>query len=214
MKKCPKCGESKDTDQFYVKSGKLGSYCKPCELEKSRKWRKDNPEKWRESQKKSKSRPESKERHRIEAGKYYWENREVVLEKQKTRKKRNLEFYRKKWRDCYHKNKEKWRESRREYKRNNKDKVLFHCHLRRARKLAASGNCTLNQLKARFDYHGNRCYYCGKGGKMTMEHRIPLSRGGANWPANIVPACVSCNCSKGGKTETEFLNWRKRDGIN
>jgi 5-methylcytosine-specific restriction endonuclease McrA len=40
------------------------------------------------------------------------------------------------------------------------------------------------------------CVYCGeKGG--TVDHVIPLARGGAHTAENLVPACQRCNDSKG-----------------
>lgn len=43
------------------------------------------------------------------------------------------------------------------------------------------------------------CYYCGKRvepGALTMDHRVPLIRGGTSSKNNIVPACKSCNTRK------------------
>ena len=43
------------------------------------------------------------------------------------------------------------------------------------------------------------CYYCGKEvGRMnlTMDHVVPLSRGGKSKKGNIVPACKECNNKK------------------
>ena len=43
------------------------------------------------------------------------------------------------------------------------------------------------------------CYYCGKKVKpeeLTMDHKIPLSRGGTSDRINIVPACKECNNRK------------------
>jgi len=43
------------------------------------------------------------------------------------------------------------------------------------------------------------CYYCGVkvGSKnLTMDHIIPLSRGGRSTKENIVPACKECNTKK------------------
>lgn len=42
-----------------------------------------------------------------------------------------------------------------------------------------------------------RCAYCGSVEKMTMDHVLPLSRSGKHDPANIRPACRSCNSQKG-----------------
>lgn len=40
----------------------------------------------------------------------------------------------------------------------------------------------------------------GRTDKLTIDHVIPLSRGGPNTINNIVPACQSCNSKKGDKT--------------
>jgi 5-methylcytosine-specific restriction protein A len=43
------------------------------------------------------------------------------------------------------------------------------------------------------------CYYCGRKFKpheLTMDHLIPLSRGGTSERFNIVPACKECNNTK------------------
>ncbi|MFH0976591.1 MAG: HNH endonuclease [Spirochaetota bacterium] len=43
------------------------------------------------------------------------------------------------------------------------------------------------------------CSYCGQKipqGELTMDHVIPLSRGGTSERVNIVPACKDCNNKK------------------
>ncbi len=45
----------------------------------------------------------------------------------------------------------------------------------------------------------NRCYYCRKRKVLTMDHVIPLSKGGKHVKENIVPACRSCNSTKGNR---------------
>jgi len=43
------------------------------------------------------------------------------------------------------------------------------------------------------------CYYCGKevGPKaLTMDHVVPLVRGGLSAKSNLVPACKECNTDK------------------
>ena len=52
-----------------------------------------------------------------------------------------------------------------------------------------------------------RCSYCGATGvRMTVDHVVPLSRGGGNEPANLVAACRPCNSSKGSKTLEEWAH--------
>jgi len=44
-----------------------------------------------------------------------------------------------------------------------------------------------------------RCYYCGKSFSprgLTMDHIVPLSRGGKSKKGNVVPACKDCNNKK------------------
>lgn len=41
-----------------------------------------------------------------------------------------------------------------------------------------------------------RCYYCKKKRPLTMDHVIPLSKGGLHTQENVVPACRECNSSK------------------
>ena len=70
------------------------------------------------------------------------------------------------------------------------------------------GQYTDEQLQARFAFYGWRCYLCGcdllalPQREQTIEHVIPISRGGTNWPANFRPACLSCNARKGNKEIT------------
>lgn len=49
------------------------------------------------------------------------------------------------------------------------------------------------------------CIYCGSDGPLLMDHVVPLGRGGDNSLANVVPACDSCNASKGADTAYEFI---------
>ena len=112
--------------------------------------------------------------------------------------------YARRWRKN---NPEQSREKSRKWRKNNLEKSMASDQRRRARKSNAVGTSSAEQIKARFQYHENRCYYCGDNESgLHIEHRIPLSRGGSNWPANLVPACPSCNLSKNTKTEKEFIN--------
>lgn len=55
-------------------------------------------------------------------------------------------------------------------------------------------------------YEG-RCAYCGERGDLTMDHVIPLSRGGRHAIGNVLPACWSCNCSK---RQRLLVEWRQK----
>ena len=50
----------------------------------------------------------------------------------------------------------------------------------------------------------NRCMYCGfQGRHLTIDHVIPLSRGGATDFDNCVACCKTCNTKKGSRTPAE-----------
>jgi 5-methylcytosine-specific restriction endonuclease McrA len=49
-------------------------------------------------------------------------------------------------------------------------------------------------------FYGQRCAYCGiKPKRLTMDHIIPLARGGTHTLENLIPACKSCNSRKNMK---------------
>jgi 5-methylcytosine-specific restriction endonuclease McrA len=55
--------------------------------------------------------------------------------------------------------------------------------------------------------HDDRCAYCDEIKPLTIDHVVPISRGGRDEAANIVPACKPCNSSKGNRLLSE---WRGR----
>lgn len=57
-------------------------------------------------------------------------------------------------------------------------------------------------------YNGH-CALCGKPVKfkrITIDHKIPLSRGGNNDVSNLQIACYQCNMSKSNMMENEWLD--------
>lgn len=53
-------------------------------------------------------------------------------------------------------------------------------------------------------YYGKQCFYCRKKfptSKLTIDHFVPLSRGGSNDISNLRLSCYKCNELKGS---TEF----------
>lgn len=51
------------------------------------------------------------------------------------------------------------------------------------------------------------CYHCGekfKPADLTMDHLIPIARGGKSNKKNCVPSCKECNSKKGYKTRAEM----------
>lgn len=66
----------------------------------------------------------------------------------------------------------------------------------------------MSALKAELYASQNKlCHWCGKimqRSEVTLEHLIPLDRGGDDTKENIVLACRECNMDKGNMTEAEY----------
>jgi 5-methylcytosine-specific restriction endonuclease McrA len=53
----------------------------------------------------------------------------------------------------------------------------------------------------------NGCCYCDRIEDLTLEHLIPVSKGGTNQEHNLYGACKSCNSSKQSKN---WINWYRK----
>ncbi len=54
------------------------------------------------------------------------------------------------------------------------------------------------------------CYYCGcvlTRADATMDHVVPISRGGKSTQGNLVPACKECNVQKRSLTAVEWQDY-------
>lgn len=54
-----------------------------------------------------------------------------------------------------------------------------------------------------FERDDHACRYCGADSDLSIDHVIPVSRGGSNDPENLVAACLPCNLQKGARTPRE-----------
>ncbi len=103
-------------------------------------------------------------------------------------------------------NPERSRALRRKWKRDNKDAVNRMTQRRRAKLLDAMIlEFTQEAIDARVDYYGRKCAYCKTGPYEHLDHVIALDNGGPHVPANLRPACVRCNTSKGAKILEDWM---------
>lgn len=92
---------------------------------------------------------------------------------------------------------------RKQYNRNNREKRNIESQLRRARKQQVLSNFTKsewNEVKKNYNY---TCACCGLKEpkiKLTIDHIIPICKGGNNTKQNIQPLCMQCNLRKGQNT--------------
>jgi len=74
----------------------------------------------------------------------------------------------------------------------------------RTKKLNLPSTLTVEQWEMIKSNFNNTCCYCGQAKPLQQEHFKALSNEGEYTINNIVPACKSCNCSKGAK---DFFEW-------
>lgn len=74
---------------------------------------------------------------------------------------------------------------------------------RRARERSCEGKLTSAEWQQILKDSEGKCSYCPNPGS-SMDHVVPLSRGGAHSKENIVVACLSCNSLKGNKLLSEW----------
>jgi 5-methylcytosine-specific restriction endonuclease McrA len=77
---------------------------------------------------------------------------------------------------------------------------------RLARKTINGGSHTSDEWLALCEQYDNRCLACGKQKPLTVDHVVPISKGGSNDIANIQPLCKSCNSAKG----TKIIDYRPK----
>ena len=76
-------------------------------------------------------------------------------------------------------------------------------HMRRALEQKCAGSFTMKEFFNLASLMQNHCPACGKFveiNSFTVDHIVPLSRGGNNDISNIQPLCIDCNRHKQTKT--------------
>ncbi len=69
-------------------------------------------------------------------------------------------------------------------------------HYRRAQRWGSDSDYTAAQWETLVSHFGNVCLACGAN-DVTVDHVVPLSRGGSNTLLNLQPLCRQCNSIKG-----------------
>jgi 5-methylcytosine-specific restriction endonuclease McrA len=76
---------------------------------------------------------------------------------------------------------------------------------RRADLAKVTNTLTTEEWLSVLSEFNHSCAYCGRSdAKLTMDHVIPISKGGPHSKENVVPSCSSCNSKKGAKDPSFF----------
>jgi 5-methylcytosine-specific restriction endonuclease McrA len=200
MKRCSKCGAEKPLAEFSrdKSRGRLRPQCKACRAESSRRYHANNRAVVLE--KKRRYREANKEAEAQRSIRYREANRDKVAAYKRRWREANkdaLAERRRLWCEANPDHNRLWREA-------NPEKARVILHRSRSRKRNAEGSFTAADIDRQRKAQKGKCYYCGKKCKLTVEHLVPLDRGGTNWPDNIVLACKPCNSGKRNKLPHEY----------
>lgn len=124
----------------------------------------------------------------------------------KLHRHKNLDKKRKRQLQWQRANRDRVRQANRDWCRKNPGNVRARKEKRRNRAKQVEGSYTRSDVLVQYNRQHGCCYYCGeKLGKIYhVDHVIPISRGGANDPCNLVLTCPFCNLSKGDKLPSEW----------
>ena len=115
---------------------------------------------------------------------------------------RHVEYMAGRHREWYQRNRDQALENSREWSRANRARKNAYQRARQykvdTRSWQESDFATAQQLLE------GLCAYCGVTGPLTLDHVVPLARGGAHRIENLVAACKPCNSRKGARDELEF----------
>ena len=190
MKQCTKCLIEKPITEFNrSKRGKDGYHprCRKCAKEILDIWHSAHPEKSNEYS--FKFRTNNPERRKEIGLAFYYRHHD----------KNKLDG-----RNRARQNKEQRAITKRAWQKANPEKVREYTERRRIRK-TQNGEYQITEKELKKLYE-SLCIYCGSNKRITLDHVIPISRGGSHGIGNIAPACLSCNSSKSDKT---IMEWRK-----
>ena len=196
-KACSKCGQTKTINDFYKEPRSKDGFvskCKACSNEISRIYKLRNREKLREYQKRRYQRDSKKikayQKTRYANDVTFRENQNKAYKKWVIENREQDNTRKRLWAQNNPQARQAKDAARRQRQNNAKSFVVFASEITKLR----SGSC----------------FYCGlQEGLMTIDHIVPLARGGSHSIGNLVGACKSCNSSKGAKTITEWQKVRR-----
>ena len=187
---CKKCGKMKRATEFRQelrnKSGLSGA-CSTCEQAHRAEWYRQNAEDVkRKVQEYRQSRAEElREKRKVS----YLDNRQ----KYHIRNQKKYQALTPIERAIRNAEKQEWR--RKDYKVNTA-KHLAARHKRIAQARDNGGTFTADEWNTLCRKYGNHCLCCGEQGKLSIDHVVPLSKGGRNDISNLQPLCLTCNTRK------------------
>lgn len=219
MKKCKRCGVLKEKEMFVVNNNRkdgMGVSCKKCHNEIAKEYRQKNPQKVKMSRSKwiekvnqqgglslkeylanwrKKNKEKSKEYLANWKEKYGYENSAIYKLNWSKKNKEHIKAY------------NIW------YRKNNKDNTRMNSHKRRVR--IRGGQFEVFSNTSIFERDGYVCGICGQKinrrlkypnpMSVSLDHIIPICKGGGHIVNNVQASHLSCNVRKSDKQKGQLL---------
>jgi 5-methylcytosine-specific restriction endonuclease McrA len=206
--------EKRDYKKLWFRAHPLSEAQKQRNSQRRRERRAKNAEKYKSLRKQAYQK--NRKRERALNVEYQKTHREQI----KPRRRKNYLLRREhELREGYHYRKQRpdqMRELYKRYREKHWQKYRAFANNRRKREIWDGGvtSETVQRVyEANVVKHGQlTCYLCSHPivfGDDTLEHKVPLFRGGGNDFGNLDIAHKSCNSSKSTKTEAEYREWLK-----
>jgi 5-methylcytosine-specific restriction endonuclease McrA len=155
----------------------------------------------------------NRESRRAKARDWYLANRDRKQAKAKEWMKANRDRFRKYYQSYQQQNRDKINQYLDEYRKTEQGRLVAQKRRirRRARKAENhSSDYSHNDLRDRLQVFGGLCSYCLSSRGTSIDHFIPVSRGGSDALGNLLPCCKSCNSSK---HNADPLEWYSRQSF-
>jgi 5-methylcytosine-specific restriction endonuclease McrA len=191
VKKCSKCQETKPFADFgkdsRSKSG-LRGHCRTCNAQYAYSWVAKNPD-----------------RAKARSKAHYEANKQLYIDRATNWSKNNPDKMQQIRAKTRLKHKDKHAYLIKQWGINNKE--LKRSYLQKRRALQKQNGVFAVTKKELIKLYNNPCFYCGSREKITIDHIIPIIKGGTHGVGNLTSACKACNSSK----NDDFLTvWKKR----
>lgn len=108
--------------------------------------------------------------------------------------------------ELYLRQAEEMRQRTRDWRKNNPDKAREQWRNRKAAKRHAEGKHSADDVKMLATWQRHKCAWCAariKSG-FHVDHIVPISKGGTNWPRNLQLLCAPCNQRKHARDPIVF----------